>query len=320
MIGFMNTEQPLCSVIVPVYNAENYLAECIESVQTQGYMNYELLLVDDGSTDKSAIICDDYASKNPKIVVVHKVNAGVSSARNTGIDLSTGQYVMFLDADDYLVPGSLRVLIEAAEKFEADIVGGLTVDNSYLWKGDSDFIIWRGTEGIEQSLKDNPFTYAAWAKIYRKEVIGNTRFCEEFKINEDSLFVFEVLCKQPKFIGLKDEIYGYRNNVDSASHAKFSEKYFDVVKVAKKKYKIIKELYPAFLELAENMLLKADMNMLQIIAMRTHGEYKVQEKELLKEFRKKSKYYISAKKTDDKWFFVLKNHMYWIYKIVMGMR
>lgn len=196
----------------------------------------------------------------------------------------------------------------------------LTVDNSYLWKGDSDFIIWRSTEGIEQSLKDNPFTYAAWAKIYRKEVIGNTRFCEEFKINEDSLFVFEVLCKQPKFIGLKDEIYGYRNNVDSASHAKFSEKYFDVVKVAKKKYKIIKELYPAFLELAENMLLKADMNMLQIIAMRTHGEYKVQEKELLKEFRKKSKYYISAKKTDDKWFFVLKNHMYWIYKIVMGMR
>ena len=316
----MNTEQPLCSVIVPVYNAENYLAECIESVQTQGYMNYELLLVDDGSTDKSAIICDDYASKNPKIVVVHKVNGGVSSARNTGIDLSTGQYVMFLDADDYLVPGSLRVLIEAAEKFEADIVGGLTVDNSYLWKGDSDFIIWRSTEGIEQSLKDNPFTYAAWAKIYRKEVIGNTRFCEEFKINEDSLFVFEVLCKQPKFIGLKDEIYGYRNNVDSASHAKFSEKYFDVVKVAKKKYKIIKELYPAFLELAENMLLKADMNMLQIIAMRTHGEYKVQEKELLKEFRKKSKYYISAKKTDDKWFFVLKNHMYWIYKIVMGMR
>ena len=316
----MNNEQPLVSVIVPVYNAENYLAECIESVQTQGYMNYELLLVDDGSTDKSAIICDDYASKNPKIVVVHKVNGGVSSARNTGIDLSTGQYVMFLDADDYLVPGSLRVLIEAAEKFEADIVGGLTVDNSYLWKGDSDFIIWRSTEGIEQSLKDNPFTYAAWAKIYRKEVIGNTRFCEEFKINEDSLFVFEVLCKQPKFIGLKDEIYGYRNNVDSASHAKFSEKYFDVVKVAKKKYKIIKELYPAFLELAENMLLKADMNMLQIIAMRTHGEYKVQEKELLKEFRKKSKYYISAKKTDDKWFFVLKNHMYWIYKIVMGMR
>lgn len=316
----MNKEQPLVSVIVPVYNAEKYLAECIESVQTQEYMNYELVLVDDGSIDKSAIICDDYASKNPKIVVVHKVNGGVSSARNTGIDLCTGQYVMFLDADDYLVSGSLRVLIEAAEKFEADIVGGLTVDNSYPWKGDSDFIIWRSTEGIEQSLKDNPFTYAAWAKIYRKEVIGNTRFCEEFKINEDSLFVFEVLCKQPKFIGLKDEIYSYRNNVDSASHAKFSEKYFDVVKVAKKKYEIIKEQYPAFLELAENMLLKADMNMLQILAMRTHGEYKVQEKELLKEFREKSKYYISAKKTDDKWFFVLKIHMYWIYKIVMGMR
>ena len=319
MIGFMS-EQPLVSVIVPVYNAENYLAECIESVQTQEYVNYELVLVDDGAIDKSAVICDGYASKNPKIVVVHKVNGGVSSARNTGIDLSTGQYVMFLDADDYLVSGSLRVLIEAAEKFEADIVGGLTVDNSYPWKGDSDFIIWRSTEGIEQSLKDNPFTYAAWAKIYRKEVIGNTRFCEGFKINEDSLFVFEVLCKQPKFIGLKDEIYSYRNNVDSASHAKFSEKYFDVVKVAKKKYEIIKEQYPAFLELAENMLLKADMNMLQILSMRTHGEYKVQEKELLKEFQEKSKYYISAKKTDDKWFFVLKNHMYWIYKIVMRMR
>lgn len=73
----MNKKQPLVSVIVPVYNAEKYLAECIESVQNQGYMNYELVLIDDGSTDKSAIICDDYASKDSKIVVIHKVNGGV---------------------------------------------------------------------------------------------------------------------------------------------------------------------------------------------------------------------------------------------------
>ena len=321
MIGFMNmNECPMISVIVPVYNCQKYIGECIQSVQQQDYQNIELLLIDDGSTDRSGEICDRYSSDDCRIKVVHKENGGVSSARNLGLELCKGEYVMFLDSDDSITSNCVSVLIGYALQYSADIVAGQTVDSSVPWKEIFDISQWEGTEGLIQSLHDNPFTYSAWGKLYRTSFVGEVRFNEQYKINEDSLFVFELLCKQPSFIAVKEKIYCYRNNPDSASREAFSPKYFDIISVSKRKLDTIEKQYPEFIGVAENMQLKATMNILQILALRTHGEYKETERKLLKEFYKKSKCYISAKTADDKWFWILNSHLYWCYKMIMRIR
>ena len=115
----------MVSVIVPVYNVEKYLAECIQGVQAQSFPRWELILVNDGSKDRSGAICDDFAAKDERIRVIHKPNTGVSDTRNVGLENAKGKYVIFLDADDYWYDQlALEVLVAAAEKHKASIVRG----------------------------------------------------------------------------------------------------------------------------------------------------------------------------------------------------
>lgn len=108
------------SVVVPVYNVEPFLPECVESILAQTWQNYEVILVDDGSTDSSGKMCDDYARKNTRVRVIHKKNGGLSSARNAGIDIALGNYIAFVDSDDAVHPDYLKVLVEIAEGLDAD--------------------------------------------------------------------------------------------------------------------------------------------------------------------------------------------------------
>lgn len=110
------------SVIVPCYKVEQYLPNCIESVINQSYPNWELILIDDGSPDQSGNICDEYAIRDSRIKVIHKLNAGVAAARNSGIEMATGDYATYLDGDDFLHPDCLKTLVHIAEQQKADIV------------------------------------------------------------------------------------------------------------------------------------------------------------------------------------------------------
>ncbi len=112
----------LISVIIPVYNVEKYLKECIDSVLCQTYENYEIILVDDGSTDMSGKICDEYAEKHDRITVIHKENGGLSDARNTGLSLAKGEYIYFLDSDDYIIPEAFKELVSVIEKENSNFV------------------------------------------------------------------------------------------------------------------------------------------------------------------------------------------------------
>ncbi len=308
-------EKELISVIVPVFNSENYLKNCIESVLNQTLSNWELLLINDGSTDSSLDICNEYSRKNSRIKVASKIQGGVSSARNFGIDISNGQYIMFLDSDDTLVDNCLEILYNEMKRSNCDIISG-TSNNRILG---NDCCL-EGEESIKATLKDNPFTYSAWAKLYSRKIIGDTRFCESFRVNEDSFFVFEILCKKPSFKCINKSVYNYNQTPNSISRSKFTEKYFDILNVSKKKYEIIEKNYPQLLPLAENMRLKSYMNILKILALRTNGEYKIQEKEFLKEVKKNKKYYISATKSDDKWMFILKHNLFYVYKFIINLR
>ena len=110
------------SVVIPVYNVEKYLRECVDSVLIQSYTDLEIILVDDGATDSSGKICDEYVATDKRVKVIHKENGGLSSARNIGLDSSTGQYVYFLDSDDYIEPNTIKVLINTIRESEADFV------------------------------------------------------------------------------------------------------------------------------------------------------------------------------------------------------
>ena len=304
MIGSVNDS--LVSIIVPIYNAEKYLDSCIQSVLRQTYTNWELILIDDGSTDKSGRIAEEYGFADERITVFHQTNLGVSLARNQGIDEATGNYVVFLDADDELIEDCLAKTVNIAEETNADVVAGRSCENQELFQ---DRIIWTGAEALENSLKDHLFTYSACAKLIRK-----TRFTPDIRINEDSYFVFQLLCKQNVFVLTNDVIYFYRANSESSSRTVFSEKYFDILKVSDLKYKKIEEQFPQMHDLAKNMLLKARMNVLRILAVRTRDEYRDVEKKLLEYILDNKEDYIPSSKECNQWMFILSHHLFYVYK------
>ena len=309
MIGSVNDS--LVSIIVPIYNAEKYLDSCIQSVLRQTYTNWELILIDDGSTDKSGRIAEEYGFADERITVFHQKNLGVSLARNQGIDEATGNYVVFLDADDELIEDCLAKTVNIAEETNADVVAGRSCENQELFQ---DRIIWTGAEALENSLKDHLFTYSACAKLIRREFIGKTRFTPDIRINEDSYFVFQLLCKQNVFVLSNDVIYFYRANSESSSRTVFSEKYFDILKVSDLKYKKIEEQFPQMHDLAKNMLLKARMNVLRILAVRTRDEYRDVEKKLLEYILDNKEDYIPSSKECNQWMFILSHHLFYVYK------
>lgn len=309
MIGSVNDS--LVSIIVPIYSAEKYLDSCIQSVLRQTYTNWELILIDDGSTDKSGRIAEEYGFADERITVFHQKNLGVSLARNQGIDEATGNYVVFLDADDELIEDCLAKTVNIAEETNADVVAGRSCENQELFQ---DRIIWTGAEALENSLKDHLFTYSACAKLIRREFIGKTRFTPDIRINEDSYFVFQLLCKQNVFVLTNDVIYFYRANSESSSRTVFSEKYFDILKVSDLKYKKIEEQFPQMHDLAKNMLLKARMNVLRILAVRTRDEYRDVEKKLLEYILDNKEDYIPSSKECNQWMFILSHHLFYVYK------
>lgn len=217
--------QPLISVIVPVYNVEKYLYRCVKSIVNQTYENLEIILVDDGSPDNCPKMCDEWAEKDSRIKVIHKENGGVSSARNTALDCVSGDYTVFIDADDYIDPDMLKILYDKAAAENADIVACNLVyvnDNEEPFK-----ISWytdAAAAGNEEVLKayfsDVFIAPGCPTKLYRTEVInGNKhRFPLNIKIGEDFLFNFYVFSDCQKIVHIKDGLYFYYMRDDSAIH------------------------------------------------------------------------------------------------------
>lgn len=201
---------PLISIIVPVYNAESMLNRCIDSVINQKFPDWELLLIDDGSTDCSGKICDEYASKDSRIRVFHKVNGGVSSARNIGLDNALGKWITFIDSDDKILDGVFPLL----ENLESDLVlfNFIISQNNndftqYLFKVNILYDDFQMKNVLEQYIHSLIFR-VPWGKFYRKDLIGFLRFDTNIRIGEDTLFVFSYLNKCSSIL-LRQEIYYY---------------------------------------------------------------------------------------------------------------
>lgn len=180
---------PSVSVIVPVYNAENTLPKCIDSILSQTFHDYELLLVDDGSTDGSPEICDKYAEIDLRVKVWHKPNGGACSSRNFGIDRAVGKYICFADSDDYVSEKWLEDLVDAAEQYPDSLV----LSNVQMIEKDRTYLRYQGYSGLHDI--EDIWRWGYWGysvnKIYRKSIIDqlNLRYDESLRVYEDELFV-----------------------------------------------------------------------------------------------------------------------------------
>ncbi len=208
---------PLISVIVPVYNAENTLKYCINSILNQTFGDFELLLVDDGSKDKSAEICDAFAEKDNRITVIHKENGGVSSARNEGIKKASGKYICFVDSDDSVVPEYLNELCKPMlDGFSFAICGFNYVDS----KGIEQPTVFDGSDSYTTigkntlyKLTSPPFISQPWNKIFKKSILDkyNITMPENLSLGEDMVFNFHYIDKiiDEKFFIINKPLYNY---------------------------------------------------------------------------------------------------------------
>lgn len=212
------------SIIVPVYNVEPYLRRCIDSILNQTYRDFELILVDDGSTDNSSSICDEYQKAHPFIRVFHKQNGGQSDARNYGIERATGKYVTFIDSDDYVTTDYLQCLYEMATNFSADVVCARFefVDDSSIIKprsaGGNSIKTYTGTQACEALLYERKGFYtSACNKLIRTDIVRENLFSVG-KYHEDELTTFRYLLSASTVAATDRVLYYYYQREGSIMH------------------------------------------------------------------------------------------------------
>lgn len=201
----------LISIIVPIYKVENFLNRCIESIVSQTYDNIEIILVDDGSPDNCPIICDEWAKKDGRVKVIHKKNGGLSDARNAGIDNASGEYVLFVDADDS-IDVSLCEKVMTFMRPEIDIVSfgyrRVYDDCGDPATGDMTFELYDNEEAFRRYINRTPFTHMAWDKLYRRTLFEGVRFIKG-RLAEDMAMTYLLFAKARKVGHLNYSLYLY---------------------------------------------------------------------------------------------------------------
>lgn len=217
----------LISVIIPVYNVKEYIHRCVDSVLVQTYQNLEIILVDDGSTDESGIICDELAQKDNRIKVIHQENGGLSAARNTGMLHATGEWISFIDSDDWIEHQFMEILLKEALQNNCDIVGckfrkvlqkeaAITLNTEYE-KNIYEF------QDIMSALIDDKIRQVVWNKLYRRDLVKGILF-EVGKYHEDEFWSYQVLANVDKYVECKYEGYNYFQRTNSIMGESYSLK------------------------------------------------------------------------------------------------
>lgn len=227
---------PKITVIVPVYNVEKYLSACIDSILAQTFTDFELILIDDGSSDNSGIICDNYAKKDQRVNVLHQVNQGLSSARNAGLDIAKGEYVTFIDSDDVVTNNFLSIMFTIASNESADIAicdmfkfeNDFEIElNSYIRKQPTECLKMGNIEVCTQLYRGG-IPVNAWGKLYKIELFKKRRF-PAGRVHEDQAIVPLVCYEADSIFLINQNLYGYRIRPESITREKFSLKRYDDV-------------------------------------------------------------------------------------------
>ena len=257
--------EPLISVIVPVYNVEDYLDQCMESIVGQSYPHLEIIVVDDGSTDRSGSMCDRWAERDERIHVIHQPNGGLSAARNTGLDAMHGELVMMVDSDDVLHPEAVAILLDTMRSYQADIaVGEYTPfeGTAQQWHKGSNYpaTVYDQTEAILAVFYQQRLTHSAWGRLYRSSLFDGIRY-PVGRYYEDLAIIYPLLKKCTTVVKSDRPLYGYRQREQSILAA-FSPKRADVLDILEKLERQMLREEPKYLKSVRSRLLSAYFNIL----------------------------------------------------------
>ena len=251
----------LISIIIPVYNVDPYLNRCLKSIRLQTYQHIEIILVDDGSTDKSAEICDAFAFDDKRSTVIHKLNGGLSSARNAGLEIANGDFVAFVDADDFVDLDMYEKLLLACTDNSAAI--SMCAFCYYFSEGkkwikdkSSKMVIWSAEEAIGNLLLWNRIDSSACNKLFRKELFSDMRF-PEGKICEDVSIIPKIICRSSKMVHIGEAKYYYYQRAGSITHSDFSLNRFNMLDAHKEISLFVKSNFPQLKNKAEHFYIHA---------------------------------------------------------------
>lgn len=214
-----NQFEKLISIIIPVYNVEGYLKKCLDSVLAQTYRNIEVILIEDGSPDNCGMLCDEYANMDNRVKVIHKKNGGLSSARNSGLDICTGDYIGFVDSDDYINSNMYEELVAAIEMQSVDIACAGIIresDNntvSYVTRCPKNKKQYNDKDALREILLEREIDISVWSKLYKKEVFANVRF-PEGETNEDAAILLDIIPNK-KLFHIAKPMYHYIDRAGS---------------------------------------------------------------------------------------------------------
>ena len=291
----MELNDGLISIIVPVYNVEQYLSRCIESLINQTYEQLQIILVDDGSTDTSGEICDNYEKKDRRIAVIHKENGGLSDARNTGLKFAVGSYIGFVDSDDWVELDMYELLLDKLLYYKADIAmcGADSVDSEGKRFSDGrtpgvtmngEVTVWENEEIMKQHLS-NKINAGVWNKLYKRSVIEGIEFPSN-RLYEDVFTTYKFLHLSSRFVKINSHKYNYFQRDNSICKSKFTEKNFDSVFANEERYNFIKKNYPELEHLARNTVLINLLNLgFRLVKEKCNDSYMEKVKEFTNKYR-----------------------------------
>lgn len=245
------------SVIIPVYNVKDYLNKCLDSVMQQTYKNLEIVVIDDGATDGSQNICDEYASKDGRIKVIHKVNGGLSDARNVGYSESSGKYIFFLDSDDWLEKNTIEILYEALLRYDADIAVA-----NYFYQYESycasanvieEVQVYNRSQAMRELLRNNLIKNFAWGKLYKRELLEQYTF-PVGKLFEDTYWTHLIFNQARKIILVKEELVHYFQRSTSISYM-FDVRKLHILDGYMERREFVKKEYPELLYLIDETMI-----------------------------------------------------------------
>lgn len=286
----MNEEK--ISIIVPVYNVEAYLEKCVESILKQTYTNLEILLVNDGSTDKSGELCDKLALRDHRIRVIHKENGGLSDARNRGIDEASSNLIGFIDSDDYIDEDMYETLYRqmVASKADLSMCGHYDVYHQIPEKQVAEIKTWElmPEEAIKMVMEAKILSVTAVNKLYKKALFEQLRF-RIGKIAEDAFIMVDLIHQCSKVVATNEKKYYYVHRENSITTQKFSLKFLNVIEAYEQNAKIISENYPDLYDVAIMRLNWAYFYVLDRLLVDNDFKDKVLEDRLISYLKKNKK-------------------------------
>lgn len=245
-------ENKKISIIVPVYKVEKYLDKCLESISNQTYKNLEIILIDDGSPDSCPEICDEWAKKDKRIRVIHQKNSGAGAARNVGLEVCTGEFIAFVDSDDYMASNMYETLMllfeEDIDIVECDYISVMDNDAKFEWKALATKT-YSKNEAMKEHILDHYFRQLIWNKLYRRRCVENIAFPIGKKI-DDEFWTYQVLGKAKKLKRCNLKLYAYRQQENSVMHTLLPGKRIQAVEAKACRHVFVREEFQELLEVS----------------------------------------------------------------------